>query len=60
MSIFGSIMSKIFGSSEAAAASPAAQSASSTAPLRLVPRPPNSRSMLRRYLPISKRRVPSS
>ena len=31
MSIFGSIVSKIFGSSEAAAASPAAQSASSTA-----------------------------
>ena len=31
MSIFGSIVSKIFGSSEAAAATPAAQSASSTA-----------------------------
>ena len=32
MSIFGSIVSKIFGSGEAAAASPTAQSASSTAP----------------------------
>ena len=38
MSIFGSIVSKIFGSGEAAAASPTAQSASSTAPSRETPK----------------------